>query len=128
MVTIASDVERLMNNAEVHRIMARLEGQEPAVLARWANEFNCWGWPEEFPIPKPADYDALPERERSAERDRFRVMRPYVAALKMSVSPFEVSRDWHLRVLGRTEQQFLAWWEWDARYRRGEVTLESMPE
>ncbi len=85
-------------------------------LCRWAAVFNCWQWPEDFPTPKPDDFDEL-SRFRSSSNGKptkADVLHPFVIALRTILPRKEISRYWNTvhdtTKTAMTDAQFEEWW------------------
>src|SRR5262249_15581428 len=81
------------------------------ILARWANTFNVWKWPRDFPMAKPDWWDDAPNRDRDGDRDKYRVLCPITDAIRSLIPHKDIMRDWHVRHLKRTNEEFESWWE-----------------
>jgi hypothetical protein len=79
-------------------------------LARWANTFNVWEWPADYPTPKPVGFDELPWCDPESGQDKMRAMRAHIDALRAIVPHKEIVRDWHINHIGHTNAEFEAWW------------------
>lgn len=83
-------------------------------LARWACQLNCWEWPDDFPIAKPAGFDEMTMKQKFDNL----VFRIVTDGLRANVSEREVSRQWwimQMRMDGKTskeeaESKWLEWW------------------
>lgn len=84
-------------------------------LCRWYNSLNGWEWPEDMP-GKPAWYDAAPSINKKTTGRYFdgevkaSASRELMHAIEKLVPRKELSRYWHVRELGKSNQQFERWW------------------
>lgn len=60
--------------------------------AIWCCKFNCWEWPEDFPIQKPEGFDAMSIKEKF-DNFPFRIA---IDGLRANCTEREQSRQWWL--------------------------------
>lgn len=80
-------------------------------LARWYNTFNNWKYPDDFPIPKPSDWESIPNasKDRNA-RTKHSILTPYMYAIVFKIGHKECLRCHHLHNIGVRNIQFEVWW------------------
>jgi hypothetical protein len=81
-------------------------------LAEWEDVFNSWGWPDDFIITKPIDWDSLPlwDREDKTSRTKYVVSKPCMDAIRNIIGEKECLRYHHIHNLKMKNYQFEIWW------------------
>ena len=88
-----------------------LAGYDTETLAAWATDLNCFDWPDACPLPCPEGwYRVFPDR-RALEQVRMALGKPLWDYLHQRLSDADLSRAWWLLKLGRTEDEWQAWWD-----------------
>lgn len=88
-----------------HKTVAELVAEAPQeTRERWYVQMNCWGCPADFPVPLP-DFTGR-------EHDQFddHEWRAAFSAVSNSLTTEQMSRAWWLLELGKTEEEWRAWW------------------
>lgn len=67
-----------------------LSAHDPETLARWSCELNCWCWPLDFPLRKPAMWDGLSNFWKSD----LGIMAKAVNAIKAAIPQADVLAYW----------------------------------
>lgn len=105
----------------------RFAPEELQKIAKWWCKFNCWEWPDDFPISKPDEFDTM-NNDQKYDDLLFRIC---IDGLKENSTDMETSKQWWI-MNGETEEKWKRWWDngqsWDgldekAIWRpKGEIT------
>lgn len=66
-------------------------------LARWWCDFNAWQWPYDYPMPKPTDWDAIPQHINfdRISRTKFNLAGAQIEEIKKHISHDDFLSYWN---------------------------------
>ena len=91
-------------------LTAELAACQVETVAAWYCKLNCYEWPEDFPMQKPAGWDDITDRQKHELPE----MKAAWDAVDSAVPRKEKSRAWHKGGYcgePKTDEQFEAWWQ-----------------
>jgi hypothetical protein len=78
-------------------------------LAEIYCKLNHYEWDDRLG-EKPANFDELPNYDRSLAVDKHRLIEPYMREITTKTTAFDRARAWHLTFLKRSKWQFYRYW------------------
>lgn len=85
-------------------------------IAKWICVLNTWNWPDDMP-GKPENWDILPnwygisDERRGIELTKKDIISPLIKLLRCLTTEKDVSRWWHINIIGNTNEQFEKWFD-----------------
>lgn len=112
----------VMTYAEIEVALA---GYDPALLADWCVDLNCFRWPKDCPVPMPQGYGVAPRRCRDGSVvDRFTLHQALWHVLMHLTTGEDRSRSWWRLALGRTDEAWQDWWDANPAAEEAYIGLE----
>ena len=95
----------------VGRMHEQLKNFSTEKLAEWGDIFNQGGWPSDYVLKKPEDWDTLITYSSSPhERTKYTVARIHIYTIGVIIGYKEGFRYHHIHNLKMANWQFEAWW------------------
>ena len=80
-------------------------------LAEWEDIFNSWGWPSDFVVKKPVDWDSIPTYSSDEKiKTKYWLSKPYIDTILSIIGEKESLRYYHIHNLKMNNIQFEIWW------------------
>lgn len=95
-------------------LAVKLAACQMETVAAWYCKLNCFEWPEDFPMQKPAGWDEMSDRQKY----ELPVGKAAWNAVNNAVPGKEKSRAWHKGGhcgQPKTDEQFEEWWRTTGR-------------